>query len=859
MNLKKILILFFIFTYLVFLTLLGNSYLQFFIIGIGTVLLTFSSLKYGDWNVFNYHSTLVKRIFFFIITLTISAIFTTSVPLTLIKINTYVFAIMVFIATLVLYKRNNLNIITTGLIFLAFDLTVISIIFQFNPKLATLLPGMNILYSTYGHNHLASLLLLVIPITWWLANNPDKKTSEIIPQKILKYLAVLFSFALLLSFGRTAVFLGLIEVVALRMLFAKKNIKISKIHKIIEILFYSVLFLKLLFSSISLVKPDFYCPINYLDNKICKPINTEPRPYYWLQAIYILKDHLLFGSGPGTFQIANERYKNSPQLTTNSAHNFVLDSLSELGLIGGISLIYFIYQPFIAITNNGKYHQELKNIFSKNKSTKTNINGLLFCIWLSLFSSYLNALFDFDWNFVGIFSISLILLAILVKEINLEQRLVKKNITKFLFILLTIIPITLMLLYFITDTKIVAGDTEKAFRFFPYFYWHQEIYKNELKEELYPKLESIYQNHSTIYSFLISKKLHTNEEEKLAELRNKLYEIDPWQKINSDNFEYYLKTNQLDLAEKDLELSLKMLDKSLSNKNQWIFNNNRIKELADNCVILADKIFIEKPIKSVMLYKKAREINPWIWGTHQSSILSVNDTELINNQISFFREFSVQEIDMWQTNKGNFLYKYLDTIKKLITKNKIENIDLEQLKIDLTTIITANPILVTEVAHDFSKIFANEIKRLVNEKKLIESIYLANFWIDTEEIYSSYPDFTEFDRQERFAITKIFQKQAEELLLKEDISPEEEKLAIELTILMVKIIPDNYLVALQPGNIYLFLNKPELAKQAFEQCVNTYPYQHPHQECFQTIENIEKKQFYQYGYFDVANLIYSEK
>ncbi|HWD85434.1 MAG TPA: O-antigen ligase family protein [Solirubrobacteraceae bacterium] len=63
---------------------------------------------------------------------------------------------------------------------------------------------------------------------------------------------------------------------------------------------------------------------------------ANSRPRYWRQALSVADQHLLAGSGAGSFGIAHLRYPTATLTSTNAqhAHSFVFETLSDLGLLG---------------------------------------------------------------------------------------------------------------------------------------------------------------------------------------------------------------------------------------------------------------------------------------------------------------------------------------------------------------------------------------------------------------------------------------------------------------------------------------------------------------------------------------------
>lgn len=112
-----------------------------------------------------------------------------------------------------------------------------------------------------------------------------------------------------------------------------------------------------------------------LINRMSKLDSIDSRFYLYRDAYHMFTDYPLFGRGLGSFLNRPIQYVTSTEVT--NAHNIVLQSLSEIGLIGTVILILF---AICAIINDVKRSRYLKKI----KSNYYYIQILITSITLSI-------------------------------------------------------------------------------------------------------------------------------------------------------------------------------------------------------------------------------------------------------------------------------------------------------------------------------------------------------------------------------------------------------------------------------------------------------------------------------------------
>lgn len=182
------------------------------------------------------------------------------------------------------------------------------------------IPSMNLLCPAFGHNHMADIFLMVLPVLLVRYGRSGGAPAAT---------AVLFAaagIALSLSRGATAIAAAIIvaSIVAWRR---------ARIHGALVVLsFFAVTVATVLF-----VSPVqwMYSPGGGLriEAKRQGP-GGEARIEYWKQATRAFLDKPASGFGPGTFSLLSKRFQHRPLSYTWFAHNTLLQLAAEGGVIG---------------------------------------------------------------------------------------------------------------------------------------------------------------------------------------------------------------------------------------------------------------------------------------------------------------------------------------------------------------------------------------------------------------------------------------------------------------------------------------------------------------------------------------------
>lgn len=226
-----------------------------------------------------------------------------------------------------------------GLLLVATIATGAAFVWLLLPPLIAWLPLMNLLFATYGHNHVADLLLMVIPLALFLfLEKPNKKTTVLL---------ILFMAGMLFSFARGAWIV--LAVFFFLSWFGLRRKKTRRPLVLVGAAAFVVVTLGTIF--LSLGKNQAKPPGSLLIRQLFKPpLWQDLRFKYWKQAVLATRERPWFGSGPGTFYLESKRLQEAPLSYSWFAHSFPLQAVVELGLVGVAPLFFLLlYQGLIFI------------------------------------------------------------------------------------------------------------------------------------------------------------------------------------------------------------------------------------------------------------------------------------------------------------------------------------------------------------------------------------------------------------------------------------------------------------------------------------------------------------------------------
>lgn len=613
------------------LLLLGESYLSIYLFS-GFIIFYFFNRSKIEFSLIEGQKTLLGVWILFLLSILFSFVFSHNIPVSLDKVVLFFFCFISFFFFYLLRSSTLKKNLLISFLQICLVLVVLSYGVQIFDTLGNRLPGMNVIYPTYGHNHISALILLFLPLSWYFAVLQQKKTF---PNKLSRFsrlwllLPVFFTLSLLITYGRTSLALGFFQFILL-ISFLKNEFNFkakATFLGIIGMLFCFILVIKVIFSlSFASSFTDIFCSVPSMKTRLCKPISSEVRPSYWLQAFRATKDYPWTGYGPGTFQLISTKYRQLPYINSAYAHNVFLQQFAELGIFGGtaftVLMVYMLYKAYVVVRKE-------KGLTLKKS------------VFIGIVFSYLNSFFDFDWSFIGLFLLCLLGLAYVLSPAVSEKKDSKK-LSKYLKIKMVGVGGLILffgLISFVTEVLIRLNYPNLAISFFPYISSQQYLYsqKNISKDQL-SRLMKIYQFDSKFLQTIREKKKIQLTAEEQVKLLTEIDQIDPWYQVYNSDL-YVIFQNSPDLAWERFENTVQILGKAKENYSfdeVWRYGENvapSVFEITDE--FLKDKNFNE----AAKWYLGLAQINPWQLCQHVPIILTGNGFTELDRKV-FYEKIS---------------------------------------------------------------------------------------------------------------------------------------------------------------------------------------------------------------------------
>lgn len=639
-----------VFLFLLF--LLGDTYLSYYLIGFYLIFTKFYFKDFRKKYSSNFIFLLFLLIAFFLISF-FSAINGLNFPLSLSNLVYLLFFIINFIFIYSLPKSFlKKEILAFFLLEISAMMCLFNVFFLIFPQLGVLLPGRNLIFPSYGHSHLSSLLILVLPISYWLYLERKEK----------KYLFLVIFFALNLfsTFGRVAIVLMCFQF--LSVFFYKGKILISKKLKL-SFLLLSLFFLIAVIFSFIIKKDSSFCrsDFSYAD-KVCKPFTADSRKFYWQQAFQSFRDNWVLGSGLGTFSIVSTKYRQIPGYYSAQVHNMFLEQFVSTGVLGGI-----IYLTFFVI------------LFISTKPSKKDLENFNFkaCLFLALFSSSIEAFFDFNWELNSIFFIVITYAAFLLRNDENKIEFLDNFFKKFKIKLNNVYQVffytllSVLFLYLTVDLCLVLGKDDLAFEVFPYFNNHRLIFSGseELSSDQQQKLDLIYKNNS---AYLLEKLNGDSSYETKIKYFNYLYEVDPWQMTNLDLVAEHFVNNDFQSAQEALLKTDDFLD---FRKKRYGFYKESLsfslkERLANYFLIFARENHEQKNyLLEADFIARAYYYDDWSISKPQDWMFEDLKELSVSEKIKFLEKICYIPIKYWGDNRLNYASFLVSVLEDLSDKD----------------------------------------------------------------------------------------------------------------------------------------------------------------------------------------------
>ncbi len=311
-----------------------------------------------------------------------------------------ILAIFLFFTLFLLTAREERLKISFGLVItVGLSLSLVSFYYLL-PWVAKPAVGMNLIYASYGHNHLADVLLLSLPLALGLFLTTKSRRAVI----LLSLLILLYIVALVLTFSRGA-FLVLPPMVLLMILLAKPKLVSQKFLSWLLILLPIGLICLIGVFSLSQtgLEAKLAQPQNWLVKQLVKPEFQAKRIEYWQQALEGFVAKPLTGFGWGTFELVTLRFQRTTAGWSNYTHNFYLQVLAEAGIFAFLGFLSFL----------GPVFYESWQLLKRNRGDPLILGGSA-----AILASSLHSFLDFDWHFPAVFLLFLLITANLLEKVG---------------------------------------------------------------------------------------------------------------------------------------------------------------------------------------------------------------------------------------------------------------------------------------------------------------------------------------------------------------------------------------------------------------------------------------------------------
>ncbi|PIS09554.1 hypothetical protein COT75_00900 [Candidatus Beckwithbacteria bacterium CG10_big_fil_rev_8_21_14_0_10_34_10] len=324
----------------------------------------------------------------------------------------YFVYLIYFLLSQALFKENKplfkkgLNL---ALLFPSLSLTLLSF-YLLSFKDAPAIPAMNLIFPSFGHNHLVDFLVLSFPLSLFLFLKEENRVKK----GLFFLLNLIYLAGFILSFSRGG-FLLLLFIAGCFFLKLKKTEtsffkKISLKYVLFLGVFVFLLISLSLFSSLFLeenqIRSEFF-------QKFTRSPSHQSRLEYWHQSFLSFKEKPIFGWGLDNFRYLSKKYQSQSHFWSWYSHNHFLQLFSETGFLGGLCFLGLILLS-------------LKRIFLTSVKDEFNLNWAL---KISVLASILQSLFDFNWQFSSVFLLFWVILGFLIKDSE-ESRETKEYLPK---------------------------------------------------------------------------------------------------------------------------------------------------------------------------------------------------------------------------------------------------------------------------------------------------------------------------------------------------------------------------------------------------------------------------------------------
>lgn len=458
----------------------------------------------------------------------------------------------------------------------------------------------DLIFPKFGHNHIGFFSLLLIPPSFYALT----KNKSLIDVIFFVSLVVI----LVTSGGRIILVLGFLELLFLVKKFNRNRPRIRWQFNAVQAVLLIALSGAILWFGFFSAR---YTGCTQSTTWMCKQFRTADRMGYVQSALISFKDKPFFGSGLGTYRINSRRLATSTGAFSSHAHNFLVEMLSDLGVVGFsilIILLLSLVRKILEQAGKSSSNWQQKSFFAL---------GLAFC--------FISSSFDFDWNTPPTLLITLVVLSMGIFDTTLYFPKVSlgslEGIREKLLLVLSIllIPIFAIMVLVGSIQLILVALTMpnlacKLYGGNPSMYRH--FFSKDLERvdvSCKEKLNKYFYNDPDYWVYMGD---NANSDFESMYYLVQLSRLDPWVSFGS-SVDYFLDNNQPNLAKI-------YIDESLSNYRQLAtskMDNWRLARLTSNIFKYGNYLFSVGQYEEAGKYHlEAYNLDPWVFSYNESPI-----------------------------------------------------------------------------------------------------------------------------------------------------------------------------------------------------------------------------------------------
>jgi len=264
-------------------------------------------------------------------------------------------------------SENKEALFSKGLLVFVGAASIVSLVLMVFPAGSRYIPSMNLVSRSYGHNHLADLLVFISPLVW--------NTMLVSPTRIFFITIIIYALLLFSTLARAAWVL----ITAFLMVAARAT---GKKHAAKGVILSVCLFIVLIGGYFMAVY--VRAPVKKgVFESYMRPRSATVRFEYWRQAIEGFIERPITGSGPGTFSLISWRYQRVPFSASWFAHSQPLQILAEMGFVGfaAFGMLLFAHAHHLYVN---------RKMLETNKTAAALLMGCVLVIVYSLFEFVLD-------------------------------------------------------------------------------------------------------------------------------------------------------------------------------------------------------------------------------------------------------------------------------------------------------------------------------------------------------------------------------------------------------------------------------------------------------------------------------------